>query len=65
VAAHVDGNALLVTVRDDGVGGARLDGSGLQGLADRLAVLQGRLAVVSPPEGGTLVTAEIPMPPDG
>jgi signal transduction histidine kinase len=64
VAAHVEGDALLVTVRDDGVGGARIDGSGLQGLADRLAVLHGRLTVESPADGGTLVTASIPIPRD-
>lgn len=33
--------ALQVHVRDDGVGGARPDGSGLLGLAERLAVLDG------------------------
>jgi signal transduction histidine kinase len=49
-------------VRDDGVGGARRDGSGLVGLADRLAVLDGRLEVDSPPDGGTLVAAAIPLP---
>jgi signal transduction histidine kinase len=49
-------------VRDDGVGGARPDGSGLLGLADRLAVLDGRLRVESPPGGGTLVAADIPVP---
>jgi signal transduction histidine kinase len=49
-------------VRDDGAGGARPDGNGLQGLADRLAVLDGRLRVESPAEGGTLLTASIPLP---
>jgi signal transduction histidine kinase len=48
-------------VRDDGVGGARPDGSGLVGLADRLAALDGRLRVESPADGGTLVTADIPL----
>jgi signal transduction histidine kinase len=62
VAAHVAQDALLVTVRDDGVGGARIDGSGLRGLADRLAVLHGRLTVESPRGAGTLVTAAIPIP---
>jgi signal transduction histidine kinase len=49
-------------VRDDGVGGARLGGSGLLGLADRLAVLDGQLRVESPADGGTLVAAVIPVP---
>jgi signal transduction histidine kinase len=48
-------------VRDDGVGGAQPDGSGLVGLRDRLEALDGRLAIDSPLGGGTLVTAEIPL----
>ena len=60
VARTVDG-ALRVEVRDDGVGGASPDGSGLVGLADRLVVLDGRLEVDSPPGGGTRLTAVIPL----
>ena len=52
---------LRVEVRDDGVGGASPHGTGLVGLADRLAVLEGRLEVDSPPGGGTRLTAEIPL----
>jgi len=48
-------------VRDDGVGGARADGSGLLGLADRLAAIDGRLDIESPAGGGTLVAAAIPL----
>jgi signal transduction histidine kinase len=48
-------------VREDGVGGVRPEGSGLQGLKDRLAAVDGRLQVVSPAGGGTLVTAAIPI----
>jgi signal transduction histidine kinase len=62
VAARVEDGTLRVEVQDDGVGGARRDGSGLQGLGDRLAVLNGRLRVDSPPDGGTLVAATIPLP---
>lgn len=59
-ACRVDGQ-LLVEVSDDGVGGAETSrGSGLQGLSDRVGALDGRLEVVSPPEGGTLVRAVIP-----
>jgi signal transduction histidine kinase len=61
VGARVEGGMLCVRVCDDGVGGARADGTGLQGLADRLAVLDGSLLVESPPEGGTLVRAAIPI----
>ncbi|MEA2188683.1 MAG: hypothetical protein QOK16_3694 [Solirubrobacteraceae bacterium] len=62
VRAHVEDGMLELQVRDDGVGGARTDGSGLVGLADRLAVLDGGLRVESPTDGGTLVTADIPLP---
>jgi signal transduction histidine kinase len=51
---------LLVEVGDDGVGGADPDGSGLRGLADRVAALDGRLHVHSPPGQGTRITAELP-----
>jgi signal transduction histidine kinase len=52
---------LTVDVSDDGVGGAdRGSGSGLRGLADRLATLEGTLAVVSPLGEGTIVKAVIP-----
>jgi signal transduction histidine kinase len=61
VTARVEDGTLQVDVRDDGAGGARPDGSGLQGLADRLAALDGRLRVVSPTSGGTLLTAAIPL----
>jgi signal transduction histidine kinase len=61
VTAHVEDGTLHVEVRDDGVGGARSDGSGLLGLADRLAVLDGRLRVETPADGGTLLVAAIPL----
>jgi len=51
---------LIVEVRDDGAGGANPEGGGLRGLADRLAVLGGTLAVTSPPGGGTILRGEIP-----
>jgi signal transduction histidine kinase len=61
VQARIENGILRVHVRDDGVGGARPDGSGLVGLADRLAVLDGRLQVESSADGGTLVAADIPL----
>jgi signal transduction histidine kinase len=48
-------------VRDDGVGGARPEGSGLVGLADRLAALDGWLRIETA-DDGTLVSAAIPLP---
>jgi signal transduction histidine kinase len=51
----------VVAVADDGVGGADpARGSGLRGLADRIAVLEGRLEVESEPGSGTTVKASIP-----
>lgn len=57
---HDDG-LLSLEVRDDGRGGADASaGSGLTGLADRVAVLDGRLALTSPPGGPTLLRVEFP-----
>jgi signal transduction histidine kinase len=53
---------LVLTVEDDGIGGAQPSGgSGLAGLADRLAALDGTLTVSSPPGEGTQIRAEIPL----
>jgi len=53
---------LRVTIRDDGVGGADpRRGSGLRGLHDRVAALDGRFEVASPAGGGTTVIAELPL----
>jgi signal transduction histidine kinase len=64
VTARIEHGTLAVHVRDDGVGGARPDGggSGLIGLADRLAAVDGELRVDSPADSGTLVAAAIPIP---
>jgi signal transduction histidine kinase len=53
---------VVVEVSDDGVGGADpAGGSGLRGLADRVAALDGTLWVDAPTDGGTRVMAEIPL----
>jgi PAS domain S-box-containing protein len=53
---------LVVEVRDNGIGGADPgSGTGLRGLADRVAALDGKLAVESAPGGGTRIRAEIPL----
>jgi signal transduction histidine kinase len=58
--ARRDGLA-VVGIADDGVGGAdETAGTGLQGLADRVAALDGTLRVLSPPGEGTVITAELP-----
>ncbi len=52
--------AVTVTVTDDGAGGADPAGSGLTGLARRVAALDGRFLVDSPAGGPTVVSAEFP-----
>lgn len=55
------GEALVLEIRDDGLGGADpAGGSGLTGLADRVAAAGGRLLLASPPGGPTLVRVELP-----
>ena len=55
---------LVVKVSDDGRGGADpARGSGLTGLADRVAAAGGRLLLASPPGGPTLVRLELPCRP--
>jgi signal transduction histidine kinase len=62
VAVTVVGDEVEVVVRDDGVGGAELgDGSGLQGLEDRVGALDGCVEIDSPAGGGTTVMATIPL----
>jgi signal transduction histidine kinase len=52
---------LVLSVRDDGVGGADPQhGSGLRGLADRVQALGGTLVLDSEPGRGTVLEAEIP-----
>jgi signal transduction histidine kinase len=61
VRARVEDSVLRIEVADDGIGGARPDGGGFVGLADRLAVFDGRLRIGQAAEGGTLVAADIPL----
>jgi signal transduction histidine kinase len=60
ITAVVEGSNLVVTILDDGAGGADPGGGGLRGLADRVEARGGRLWVDSPAGGGTRITAEIP-----
>jgi signal transduction histidine kinase len=62
VRGAIEHDALVVEVRDDGVGGAdAAGGTGLTGLADRVRAQGGTLSVVSPAGGGTTVRAVIPL----
>lgn len=50
-----------IEIRDDGVGGADINGgTGLRGLQDRVAALDGRLEIESGPGSGTTIRAELP-----
>jgi signal transduction histidine kinase len=61
IEVALDGGVLLVTVSDDGVGGARTGtASGLAGLADRLDAIGGRLEVADGAGGGTALRAWVP-----
>jgi signal transduction histidine kinase len=62
VRVACDDGRLVVEVADDGAGGAAVEqGSGLRGLRDRVETLYGELWVDSPPGGGTVVRAELPV----
>jgi signal transduction histidine kinase len=61
VTARLENHTLQVEVRDDGVGGARPEGSGLVGIRDRLAAIDGTLRIETPPGGGTVIAASIPI----
>ncbi|WLQ32386.1 sensor domain-containing protein [Streptomyces castrisilvae] len=61
LTAHASDGRIRLTVRDDGRGGAAPGaGSGLTGLAERLAAVDGALRIDSPAGGPTTVTAELP-----
>ena len=62
VTVRVEHGVLLLSIRDDGVGGANARlGSGLTGLRDRIEALGGEVRVASPPRGGTVIEAQIPV----
>ena len=58
------GGPLVLTVRDDGRGGAdEAGGSGLSGLRHRARTVDGTLTLTSPPGGPTVVSVELPLHP--
>jgi PAS domain S-box-containing protein len=61
VTLSVEDEVLVIEVRDDGVGGASATGSGLVGMQDRLAAVNGALLVVSRSGDGTTIAATIPI----
>ena len=66
VTLRRDDGHVVIDVQDDGVGGADpTAGSGLRGIEDRVAALDGRLRIESPAGGGTRLHAVIPCQADG
>ncbi len=62
VGVATDEQSVIVTVVDDGCGGADpAAGTGLRGLRDRVAALDGALTIDSPTDRGTRIVAEIPL----
>lgn len=64
VRLEVAADRCVAEVRDDGIGGARprSDSSGLIGLSDRMGAIGGTLDITSPPSGGTVLRASVPIP---
>ena len=63
VTARLHGGLLAIEISDNGHGGADPGrGTGLTGLADRVAVAGGRMLLSSPPGGPTLLRVEVPCP---
>jgi signal transduction histidine kinase len=60
VEGHGFPGTLTVMISDDGIGGAKADGPGLSGLADRVSGVDGRLSVESPTGGPTIIAVELP-----
>ena len=64
VSVEQRGAVVLITVRDDGIGGADpRAGTGLRGLAERVGALGGRLVVSDGDPNGTIVEAALPCAP--
>jgi signal transduction histidine kinase len=64
VQVSIEGQELIVRVRDDGVGGidetVSSGGSGLVGMRDRVIAVGGRMSIASPQGEGTTITARLP-----
>jgi signal transduction histidine kinase len=61
LTATTDDGRVALVIADDGVGGADPAGSGLRGLADRVAASGGTFSVETRPEGGTWLSAVVPL----
>jgi PAS domain S-box-containing protein len=65
IRLEVAADQCVAEVRDNGIGGARPgpETSGLIGLSDRIGALGGTVDISSPPAGGTVLRAAVPIPP--
>jgi signal transduction histidine kinase len=65
IRLEVAADRCVLEVTDDGIGGAcpQSETSGLIGLSDRLGAIGGTLEITSPPSGGTVLRASVPVPP--
>jgi signal transduction histidine kinase len=61
VTVRMRNGTVEIRVRDDGIGGARPDGSGLVGLRDRVEALGGTMTIDSPEGRGTTLVATLPL----
>jgi signal transduction histidine kinase len=61
VSCALSPHALRLELADDGCGGADEDGTGIQGMRDRVETLGGTLAIESPPGRGTRIVATLPL----
>ncbi|MFE5671214.1 histidine kinase [Agromyces sp. NPDC056523] len=62
VRAYLEGDEVVISVRDNGVGGASYDaGTGVLGIADRIDAVGGSISLDSPRGAGTTVTVRMPV----
>ena len=65
VRAEGGDGALILSIRDDGIGGATQAGLGIIGLKDRVEALGGTMSVLSPAGRGTTLDVQLPAGPGG
>ena len=62
VSLHARDRMLVLTVEDNGCGGAIAPGNGLSGMRERLVAIGAELRIESPRGKGTVLTASLPLP---
>jgi two-component system sensor histidine kinase DesK len=64
VGFAADGEAIVMTVEDDGRGGRLVDGNGLRGMRERVAAIGGTMSIESDAGRGTRLLVRVPCPRD-